>query len=219
MQFSALVAADWLQITDLQYGKEVKNIKVERLDIVIMGVKSDTKEAILLSKIAREAALEAVAAYDKKKTEKKKKTTFHNTGLLMNNYLDFIEHYEKIKCNASDSLDDLDELETEIVEQDDVIIYSIKRSKIKTKIMIHQIETAIALVKNKMTIRGEPEKFEVIELMYMDPSKKDMKFHERVKLVSDQLNCGESTVRRWNNEMMDEISKKLFGYDALRIEV
>lgn len=172
-----------------------------------------------ISDIAREAALEAIKIYKQQEKERTKRTRLHNTGLLLENYIGFLDHYEKIKFKASDIQEDLDQIESDIVELDDIIIQSIKRSKIRTKIMISQIETAMAMVQAKMKAKGEEEKCNVIRHMYMDRSKKDIRFNQRVKLVADELHCSESSVRRWNSEMLNELSVLLFGVDGLRLDV
>lgn len=169
--------------------------------------------------LAKEAALEALRQFRKEERQKVKKTRLHNTGLLMDHYIEFIDYYEKIKYRASDIEDDLDPIEAEMVSQDDIIIYSIKRSKIRTKIMINQIESAVSMVEAQMKAKGEEEKYKVIQMLYMDRDKKDIKFNQRVKLVADEIKCSESSVRRWNTEMLNELSEKLFGVDGLRLEL
>ncbi len=169
--------------------------------------------------IAREAALEAIKIYKQQEKEKVRKTRLHNTGLLLENYLDFVAHYEQIKYKASDIQESLYIDEREMVDMDDVIIQSIKRSKIRTKIMISQIETAMAMVQSKMAAKGEEEKIKVIKLLYMDREKQNFKFNQRVQLIAEEIHCSESSVRRWNTEMLNEFAVLLFGVDGLRLDV
>jgi Zn-dependent metalloprotease len=85
--------------------------------------------------------------------------------------------------------------------------------------MIRQIESAMELLKKDMKNKNETEKAAVIEKLYMDRSKKEYKYNQRVKVVAEELNCSESSVRRWANEMLTELSVKLFGVDGLRLEL
>jgi hypothetical protein len=171
------------------------------------------------SELAREAALEALREFRKEERAKVKKTRFHNTGLLMDHYLEFIDYYEKIKCRASDIVEDLDPEDADMIEQDDIIIYSIKRSKIRTKIMINQIDAAVAMVHAQTLARNEKEKYKVIELLYMDRNKQNIRYNQRIQMVAEEISCSESSVRRWSSEMLNEISEKLFGVDGLRLEL
>lgn len=169
--------------------------------------------------IATTAALEALRQFRKEEKQNVKKNRLHNTGLLMDHYLEFIDYYEKIKYKGSDIVDELEFDEQEMISQDDVIIYSIKRSKIRTKILICQIEAAVEMTENQMKAKNEAEKFEVVRLLYMDKELKDNKFNQRIQMIAERIKCGESTVRRWNNEMLNELSEKLFGVDGLRLDI
>lgn len=169
--------------------------------------------------LAKETAIEALKLYKKQERENIKKNKLHNTGLLLDHYFDFVDHYEKIKYKASDIIDELDPVEVDMVSQDDIIIYSIKRSKIRTKIMINQIETAVKMVQAQMKAKNEIEKYNVFVKLYMDRDKKDLRFNQRVKSVAEESNCGESSVRRWSSEILNELSIKIFGVDGLRLEI
>lgn len=171
-----------------------------------------------INEVAKEAALEAFKIYKQQEKANMKKTRLHNTGLLLNHYIDFLDHYEQIKYKASDIQDDLSP-DIDKIELDDIMIYSIKRSKIRTMIMIRQIETAVALLKVKMKDKNQMEKYHVIEKLYMDRSKSKLEFNPRVNLVADELHCSDSSVRRWNSEMLNELSISLFGVDGLRLEL
>jgi hypothetical protein len=178
--------------------------------------------------IAREAAKEAIKLYKQQERNDIKKNRLHNTGLLLNHYIDFLDHYELIKYKSSDIInefvDDLGLSDLGMNEQDEVYIYSIKRSKIRTKIMISQIEAAVCIVRADMKERNEIEKIKAFELLYMDRSKKNIKFNQKVKLVAEQMTaigmpCSDSSVRRWADEILNEVSVKLFGVDGLRLDI
>lgn len=185
-------------------------------------LKNDTqKEAIDIKKVLKEAALEALREFRKEEKEKTRKGRLRNTRLLMDNYLNFIEHYENIRESALEAIEDIEERELNFDDavMGDIIIESIKRTKLRTRVMIRHIETVTSMLKADMEAKGEPEKYQAIELLYMDECKKDLKFNERVSVTAEQLNCHEATVRRWNNEMIDKLAIKLFGVDGLKLEL
>jgi hypothetical protein len=170
--------------------------------------------------IAVEAAMEAIKRYKQDEKEKIKKTRMHNIGLLMTHYLDFVEHYDNIKHKASDIQEELQMEYEEELDFDDIIIHSIKRSRLRTKIMIEQIETAVLLTERQMEQRNEKEKIEALKRIYMDPAKKNIKFNQRIIIVAEEIgNCHEATIRRWNKEMLNELAVKLFGVDGLQLDV
>lgn len=164
--------------------------------------------------IAKEAAVEAVKEYIRQEKDRLKKRRYHNMGLLMDNYLEFIEHYQNIKYKASEIADDLDMEEFDEMYLDDIYIESIKKSKVRTMIIIRLIEASV----ERLRKTSDQEKVKVIEKLYMDKENKKLRFNERVAEVAEQVKCSESSVRRWNNEMLNELAKKIFGVDGLRID-
>ena len=173
-----------------------------------------------MKRVLKEAALEALREYRKEEREKVRKGRLRNTRLLMDNYLDLIEHYENIKSSATEAIEEFESaINFDDAEMGDIIIESIKRTKVRTGVMIRHIETVISLLKKDMKDKGEEEKYKVIELLYMDKTKKDLKFNKKIEEAAKVLNCGDSTVRRWNSEMIDKLAIKLFGVDGLKLEL
>lgn len=174
--------------------------------------------------LAVDAAREAIKLYKREEKDKVKKDRLHNTGLLMSRYVELAEHYENIRYKATEIEEDLEPTDFKAVTQDDIIIDSIKRSKIRTMIILSQINSAVKFLEVSMKQRNEKEKCEAFKRLYMDAGKKDMKFYVKIKtVVTDMTNagmpCSESTVRRWSSEMLDELSIKLFGVDGLRLDI
>jgi hypothetical protein len=172
---------------------------------------------------AKAVALEAVRIYRKEECDRVRRAGYHNMRTLMESYLDLVEHYEKIKYRAKDIEDYLENMDIFGVdaetEDGEIRIEAIKRSKTRTLIMVTQIQTAIGMLKKDMESKNEYEKYQTITMLYMDQSKRGMKFNQRVQLVADDIKCAEMTVRRWNNEMLNKLAVKLFGVDGLRLDV
>lgn len=169
--------------------------------------------------IARIAAIEALKLQKSDERERVRKNRFHNTELLLKNYLNLLDHSENSKFDASEIHDIVEPLGFENIDLDDVIVQSIKRSKVRTQVMINQIETSIEILRLKTASKNQYEKYEVIEKLFMDQEKSKLPTTERIKVVAEELNCGESSVRRWKNEMINELSVLLFGVDGLKLEV
>ncbi len=182
------------------------------------SVQAGTNELALL------AAMEAIKLYKKEEKEHSKRNALRNTGLLMSRYIELSEHYENIKYRATEIKEEIEPIDFKSVSREDIIIDSIKRSKIRTMIILSQINSAVKFLEVSMKQRGEAEKCEVLRRLYMDPEKRDMKYHNRVLEVVEEMAeqgkpCSESSVKRWSSEMLDELSVKLFGVDGLKLDI
>lgn len=157
----------------------------------------------------RKATKEAIKEYDKEKKQEQKKKVFHNTKLLLKHYNDLTTHVNK-------AIDDVNSLETDLMglgdlDGDELYILSIRRSKNKTLIMIAHIDMATEQLKRKQRQLCTMEKYKALEEYY---------FHEKTyEQIAEELNCGVITVRRWVNEMINELSILLFGIDGLKLDV
>lgn len=167
------------------------------------------KGQINLEDTINKAAKAAIKEYDKEKKQEQKKSVFHNTKLLLKHYNDLKQHVE---C----AIDDAKQLETDLIELDDLdrdelYILSIKRSKSKTLIMIAHIDSALEILKGKQHKLCADEKYKALEMFYID----EMTYEE----ISEKLNCTERTARRWVNEMIDELGIYLFGIEGIKLDI
>lgn len=165
--------------------------------------------------IAKAAAMEALKLQKDEERKQIKRNRYHNTELLLKNYLSLQDHYENAKANDFDivKLYDLD------ADNDEIIIRSIKRSKIRTQIMLSQIDTYLEILKLRQDSKGQPEKYEVIYCLYIDKARRELQFGELVKVVAEELHCSPDSVYRWKKEMVTELSILLFGIDGLRLDL
>lgn len=170
-----------------------------------------------VQEIAKAAAIEAVRLLKKEELERVWKNRFHNTELLLKNYLSLVEHFELSQDKASE--EDLQAFDFESGSNDDIIIQSIRRSRIRTLVMVLHIEACLDKLRTEMNDKGQPEKFMVIEKLYFDPGKKLMPLTERKKAIAAEIHCGETSVWKWRNEMIHELSVLLFGVDGLRLDI
>jgi hypothetical protein len=70
-----------------------------------------------------------------------------------------------------------------------------------------------------MITKSQPERYAVIQKLYLEPSKTSIPWNERVQIVAAEIPCGEASVRRWKNDMINELSILLFGVDGLQLEL
>lgn len=161
----------------------------------------------LINKAANKAATEAVKEFRMKEKQDNSKNTLHNTRLLLKKYNELVN-------NIENSIDRVNQLEDSLINYDDIdedelYIKSIKRSKIKTLIMIAHIDKAMETLKENQIKKGTIEKYEILEEFYL----KGVKYDDIVQLHY----CGVNTPRRWISEMVDDLSVLLFGIDGIRL--
>jgi len=170
-----------------------------------------------IQEIALAAAVEALKLQKNDERMRIRKNRFHNTELLLKHYLGLVEHFERSQDKASEDL--IEAFSIEDMDNEEVIIRAIRRSRIRTKVMIGQIEICLEILRAKMITKGQPERYEVIHKLYLEPSKISMQWSDRLLVVAAEIRCGESSVRRWRNEMITELSILLFGVDGLQLEL
>lgn len=180
-----------------------------------MGKKTGT---VNIQEIARAAAVEALKLQKNEERMRIRKNRFHNTELLLKHYLGLVQHFENAQDRASEE-DLLEAFNIEDTDKEDIIIQSIRRSRIRTKVMIRQIEICLEILRVKMIAKSQPERYAVIQKLYLEPSKTSIPWNERVQIVAAEIPCGEASVRRWKNDMINELSILLFGVDGLQLEL
>jgi len=168
-----------------------------------------------IQEIATAAAVEALKLQKDDERMRIRKSRFHNTELLLKKYLSLIKHLELAQDKASD--EDLKEYNFEESDVDDVIIYAIRRGRIRTLIMVMQVEISLAELRTKMIDKGQPEKYAVIDKLYLDHVKSLMPWTERVRIIAAEIHCSEKSVYTWKNDMIEELSIMVFGVDGLRL--
>lgn len=170
-----------------------------------------------IQEIATAAAIEALKLQKNEERMRIRKNRFHNTEILLKNYLNLIEHFELSQDKASE--EELEAYNFEEADREDVIIQAIRRSRIRTLIMVLQIEICLGRLRTKMIDKGQPEKYTVIEKLYLDPTKSLMPWLERVRIISAEIPCSESSVNRWKNDMIRDLSVLIFGADGLQFDL
>lgn len=156
--------------------------------------------------IAERAAYNAIKKLKEEEKSAKRKGAFRNTELLLRHYNTFKEYAENAKYKATDLIELKD---FECSDRELLYISSILRSKIRTLIMITHIDTAMRELKDSMIDAGESYKYQVIHCSYIDK--------RTIEETAEIAGCSVATVRRWRNEMVDDLSVLLFGVDGINL--
>lgn len=129
----------------------------------------------------------------------------HNTRILMEQYIEMRKHCE----NAVSESDDLDSVEFAIFKSDNENTYleSVRRSKLKTAMMLTNIDRAMDEIKEEYEKKGMLYKYEAFRMHYVD----GMSYEE----IAEVQNCGKNTPARWSKEIIRKMSVKLFGVEGV----
>lgn len=171
---------------------------------------SNKNKVIDIDETIKKATKEAIKEYNKELKQEKKKKVFHNTKLLLS-------HYNDLKTHTNKAIHEINQIgsslgtEVEELDRDELYILSIRRSKSKTLIMIAHIEMAMEQLKFKQRTLCSIEKYQALDKYYIQGL--------TYEKIAEDLNCGVITVRRWVNEMINELGILLFGIDGLRFDV
>lgn len=169
--------------------------------------------------IALAAAKEAIKEYKAEEKSKRKKQIFQNANVLLEHYLDLKAYCDKAVYTGAVSNDNQDDDCMIDSDGEEITIKSIKANRELTLIFIAHIDTALLLLRRKCEQKEALSKYRVIESLHMNEELQSIAWSERIALVADELDCGETTVRRWRNEMVTDLSVFLFGVEGLKLVV
>ncbi len=158
-----------------------------------------------LSKTIQDVVKMTINEYEKNRREEEKKRVLHNTKLLL-------KHYNSLKAHAMKSVYKIEDIEKDIEEidgDDKAYILSIRRSKLRTLIMVSHIDAALKELKDKKLREGTYEQYRALTMFYID-----CKTYEEIQ---GELNCGKNSPLRWINSAVRDLSILLFGVDGLKI--
>lgn len=155
----------------------------------------------------QKAIKEAIREYKKEDKEEQKQKVLHNTKLLM-------KHYNSLRLHADNAVYSVDDIEEARIEEhedikDRTYILSIRRSRVRTAIMVSHIDAAMEELKNKKKEEGTLEQYIAFKMYYIDKKSYDE--------IQKELNCSKNTPFRWINGSIKDLSILLFGLDGLRI--
>ncbi|MDY2736055.1 hypothetical protein [Intestinibacter sp.] len=140
-----------------------------------------------------------------KKDQKDRK--LHNTKLLLKNYKLLKKHLEEI--NTIGYKDYFKEDDLYKIDESDVFIESVLKTKVRTAQMLASIDIALDILKEEYTAKS---KYAIYDAFYM--------YYIENKTYTDVANtyyCGTSTAKRWANEGLNRFNVLMWGVDALGV--
>lgn len=149
------------------------------------------------------AVKSAIKEYSNKQRFERKKKTLHNTKLLLKNY-------RKIQSSVEEAVLEVSQLENEYIvmdESDELYIESIKRSKLRSLIVITHIDKALALVQEECRRKGIPEKYKAFVSCMLD----GMTYDDAAR----EYFTSKQSISRWVNDLTKEVSIQIFGVEGI----
>jgi hypothetical protein len=189
----------------------------------IEKVIENTAEAIfekyynLLQEQQREYGIKLIRVFTEQEKERKKKLYLRNTKLLLKHYPEFEAHIRgSISCKKelleSEFVSELteeefDELLISAVDED-VYISSIQRTKSRTMLLLNNIDAQLAQLKKICMKKGNIHKYQMLVDYYVNG------FTQEV--IAEKYGCYVTQVSTWINEMVQALSRLLFGIDCIQ---
>jgi predicted nucleic acid-binding protein len=160
-------------------------------------VKQETADELI-----NKAVKAAIKEYSKEQKQEKRKKALHNTKMLLKNY-------EKIKSSIEEAISEESQLNESLRYdgEDEVYINSIRKSKLKSIIIIAHIDRALAIIQDEYKRKGTPEKYDAFISCFME----DMTYDEAAILYLSS----KTSISRWINDVTKEVSIQLFGVDGV----
>lgn len=156
-----------------------------------------------LEELLKKAAKTAITEYEKKREQEKKRDKYHNTFTLMKCYRDAVFHIENAISDGTQL-----ELDGMTDEQQRIYLQSVRRSRFKTLIMTAHIDKAVEEIERRRIAAGREVEYKAFELYFIQG--KD--YAE----ITEELETGKNTPRRWVTAIINELSVLLWGIDEER---
>lgn len=132
----------------------------------------------------------------------RRKQILYNTRILMEQYIEMRRHCE----NAVSEVAELQEKEFGVYAGEIAHLESVRRSKMKTALMLANIDRAMGELRVEYENKEMRYKYDAFKMHYIDGiSNED---------IADRMNCGKNTPARWSKELIRKMSVKLFGVDG-----
>lgn len=133
----------------------------------------------------------------------RRQQVLHNTRMLMEEYIEMKRHIE----SAVSEEEELKEEQYDIFRGEGTHLGSVRRSKMKTAMMIANIDRAMEELRAEYETKEMTYKYDAFKMHYID----GVSYEE----IADIQNCGKNTPSRWSKELIRKMSVKLFGIDGV----
>jgi hypothetical protein len=145
----------------------------------------------------------AIKEYNKEQKTEKRRKALHNTKMLLKNY-------DKIKSSIEEAISEASQLEGQSFaysNDEDVYINSIRKSKLKSLIVIAHIDRALAVVQEEYKSKDVPEKYDAFISCMLD----QMTYEEAASIYF----TSKQSISRWVVDATKLVSIQLFGVDGV----
>ena len=131
----------------------------------------------------------------------------HSTKLLIKNYDKLKNHIEKI--NSDGFMGYFGEDLHEALEENDVFLNSVLRTKARTAQMVSCIDISLEILADEYEENGTYYIYDAFHMYYIEK----LTYEE----IAEKLNAGKNTPARWVKEVLNKLNILLWGVDALGI--
>lgn len=156
-----------------------------------------------MEKCIQKAVAEALG----EEKRQRKVRILHNTRILMESYIEMQNYIERAISESEELNERAISVYYSVFGNDSEHLDSIRRSRMKTALMMANIDRALEELRREQQENGTLYKYEAFRMHYVEGKT----FEE----VADIMNCGKNTPSRWSKEMIRKMSVKLFGVDGI----
>lgn len=165
-------------------------------------------EASLIEKVTR-IATKATLEFIEKRNQERKKKLLRNTKLLLKHYRELVSHIEDFQTSKPPEIPD-----TMIdIEEEELAIESIRRSKERTFVIIQFINRMLETYRILCEQSGRPEqirRYRIVMELYIEEPKRS------IKEIADCHKIENRTIYRDINEAVKALSVLVFGVDGIK---
>lgn len=170
------------------------------------------KQLKLITETASRQAILAYREERKRQQEERQDRRLRNIKLLMKKYRSFKKHCEDIRLEL-DYYENRDEV-LAIIEDDEHIVESIKRSKKRTLAMVKFIDQMLEVYRLMGEQSGKPEdkrQYDIIFRMYISDEK------NTAEEIADCHKVNTRTIYRDINKACEDLTALMFGIDSIKM--
>ncbi|MDF2609058.1 MAG: hypothetical protein K0R92_532 [Lachnospiraceae bacterium] len=160
----------------------------------------DENVEILIAK----AVKTAIKEFNREQVVEKKRKALHNTKILLKNYNKIMSSIEEAISEESQLHDSL-----RYDDEDEVYINSIRKSKLKSLIIIAHIDKALKIIEEDYKSKGTPEKYQA----FIDCFMHNMTYEEAAEIYF----TSKQSISRWVVDTTKQVSIQLFGIDGVEL--
>jgi hypothetical protein len=169
------------------------------------GMQNEKKneETAVVLKAVTGAVKKAVSEAMTEQKRQERQKALYNTRKLMESYIEM----QTFLHNAISEEREVQNTAFFVFGGENAKLDSIRKSKMKTAMMIANIDRAMEELKREHEQKGTAYKFEAFRMHYVD----GIAYEE----ITETLNCGKNSPSAWSKLILKQMSVKLFGINGI----